>query len=420
MAKDHAQKFCEKCLRTMRADEFYKSNNLIKYPDGKINQCKKCVTMHVDNWDPETFAWILQECDVPYIPEEWNKLLESYGRDRSKVTGMTIMGRYLSKMQLNQWKKYRWSDTEFLQQLNDHKIEEAMKRQGYSMTDILQVQNINKFVIPEGGFKDPAPFDIQAQIEKQQQQQMEYSAPTPEPQTAQVEDYFAMQSGAEEDDIGNDLTQEEKTYLRLKWGKAYKPEEWVRLEQLYTEMSESYDIQGAGHEDILKLVCKTSLKSNQLLDIGDVEGAQKMVKMYDGLMKSGKFTAAQNKVENGETIDSISEIVEMCEKQGYIERFYIDEPKDMVDLTLKDMQRYTYSLVEGETNLASMIEAAIKQNYKEDKEAEENLETEIVDIDDLDYELMDKDFEEFNNFIEEDEEEDENIEELLEKMRGNT
>jgi hypothetical protein len=89
-----------------------------------------------------------------------------------------------------------------------------------------------------------------------------------------------------------DLTDEERIYLRLKWGKTYKPEEWVRLEQLYTEMMESYDIQAAGHIDTLKLICKASLKSNQLLDIGDIEGAQKAIKMYDSLMKSGKFTAA--------------------------------------------------------------------------------------------------------------------------------
>jgi hypothetical protein len=31
--------------------------------------------------------------------------------------------------------------------------------------------------------------------------------------------------------------------------------------------------------------------------MGDIEGAQKATKMYDGLMKSGKFTAAQNKAE---------------------------------------------------------------------------------------------------------------------------
>jgi hypothetical protein len=49
------------------------------------------------------------------------------------------------------------------------------------------------------------------------------------------------------------------------------------------------------------------------LDIGDIEGAQKVVKMYDALMKSGKFTAAQNKAEQGEFIDSIGELVALCE-----------------------------------------------------------------------------------------------------------
>jgi hypothetical protein len=73
-------------------------------------------------------------------------------------------------------------------------------------------------------------------------------------------------------------------------------------------------------------------------------------------MKSGKFTAAQNKAETGEYVDSISELVELCEKQGYIERFYIDEPNDRVDATILDMQRYTKTLIEKETNLSALIE----------------------------------------------------------------
>ena len=52
--------YCEKCNRTMSEENFYSSNNLEKYPsDGKLNQCKKCLTMHLDNWDPETYLWIL-------------------------------------------------------------------------------------------------------------------------------------------------------------------------------------------------------------------------------------------------------------------------------------------------------------------------------------------------------------------------
>ena len=117
--------YCEKCNRTMSGDQFYGSNNLEKYPEeGKLRQCKKCISAHVDNFNPDTYLWILQECDVPYIPDEWNKLLASYGKDKSKLTGMTILGRYLSKMKLKQWRDYRWEHTEHLQEIaNNGKVE---------------------------------------------------------------------------------------------------------------------------------------------------------------------------------------------------------------------------------------------------------------------------------------------------------
>lgn len=388
--------FCEKCKKAMRADEFYGSNNLEKYPNGKLNICKQCITQKVDNWDPETYLWILQEADVPYIPEEWQKLLESYAKDRSKVTGMTIIGRYLGKMKLKQFRDYRWKDTEFLQQLADHKIEEAMKRQGYGAAEITQVIEDKKVYIPEGELAIP---DLSA-------------APASDSHMYNGEDYFANQ--VEDIDIAGDLTDEDRRYLLIKWGKAYKPDEWVKLEQLYQEMSQSYDIQGAGHEDTLKLVCKTSLKANQLLDIGDVDGAQKMIKMYDGLMKSGKFTAAQNKAENGEFLDSISEFVLLCEKDGFIPRFYIDQPNDRVDETIKDLQGYTHSLVVEEMNLGNLIENAVKEMaIQESKEEDEDVEDELG-LEELD-ELKDEDFGEFNDFIEDEEKEDE---QLLRQLSG--
>ena len=142
------------------------------------------------------------------------------------------------------------------------------------------------------------------------------------------------------------------------------------------EMMESYDIQSAGHIDNLKLLCKTSLKANQLIDIGDVEGFQKMSKVYDQLMKSGKFTAQQNKAEQGEFVDSISELVTLCEKEGFIPRFYTDGPMDKVDETLLDMKNYTRSLVTEEMNLGNLIESAVKQIAIEKEKAEDE------DIDD--------------------------------------
>ena len=384
--------YCSKCNRTMGAEQFYGSNNTEKYPEGKLKQCKKCISMHVDNFNPDTYLWILQDCDTPYIPDEWNKLLETYARDKSKLTGMTILGRYLSKMKLKQYRDYRWKDTEFLQELANNKIEQTMKRQGYDAQSIAIAIDKASIAIPEGELVEP----VYAAAD----------APVPE-----FEDYFAQQAGAA-DDLDNDLTEEDRKYLRLKWGKTYKPEEWIALEQMYEEMMASYDIQGAGHIDTLKLVCKTSLKANQLIDIGDIEGFQKMSKVYDSLMKSGKFTAQQNKQENGEYVDSISELVELCEKEGFIPRFYIASPNDQVDATLQDLKHYTHTLVTEEMNLGNLIENAVKEMAKEEAKEEDE------DIDDeLDYEnidqLVDEDFVEHNQFLEDESDLDEKLLESL-------
>jgi len=83
--------------------------------------------------------------------------------------------------------------------------------------------------------------------------------------------------------------------------------------------------------------------------------------MYDALMKSGKFTAAQNKAENGDYIDSVSELVALCEKDGFIPRYYTDGPQDKVDRTIQDLQGYTRNLIMEEQNLGEMIEAAVRQ-----------------------------------------------------------
>lgn len=383
--------YCEKCRKTMDASNFYKTNNIEKYPDGRLRQCKKCITMHVDNWDPDTYLWILQEADVPYVPEEWDGLMARYARDKSKTTGSTILGRYLGKMRLKNWKDYRWKDTEFLRELSTSKVEQAMKQRGYDQQEIAKTLNDISYDIPEGELEIPE-YDDPPEA---------FSIPSP----LGVAEAPKMMIEEDEGDFQEDLTEDDKIYLRLKWGKNYKPSEWVQLEQLYNEMMDSYDIQQAGDINTLKLACKCSLKANQLIDIGDIDGAQKSTKMYNDLMKSGKWTAAQNKAEGGEVVDSVGELIELCEKQGYIERFYSDGPNDKVDFVIKDMQRYTRSLIEGEADLGNLIEIALKQNAKEDEDSK-NMNDDIVDevdasIEDIEKELKEKDYEDYADFQQE-------------------
>lgn len=145
--------------------------------------------------------------------------------------------------------------------------------------------------------------------------------------------------------------------------------------------------------------------------MGDVDGAQKMLRMYDSLMKSGKFTAAQNKANEDGVLNSISELVMICEKEGFIERYYTDGPKDRVDETIRDMKDYTRSLVVEEMNLGNLIENAVKEMAaqeakEEDEDVDEDLSLEEIEA------LKDSDYLEFSDFIDAEHEEDE---ELLER-----
>ena len=332
--------YCEKCNRTMAAEQFYTSNNLEKYPnDGKLNQCKKCLTMHVDNWNPDTYLWILQEIDVPYVPDEWNKLLAKYGQDRKKLTGLSILGRYLSKMKLKQYSIYRWEHTEHLQNVANKKIEETMLRSGYDREQIDEALMKATFTVPEGELTAPVIMSN-------------------DPVDDLSADFTIGQQV--EDSLVSDLTDEDRTYLCLKWGKTYRPDEWVRLEELYIQMTNSYDIQAAGDINTLKLACKTSLKANQLLDLGDIDGAQKATKMYESMMKAGKWTA-QERDSDSDAIDSIGELVAICEREGFIPKYFVEGPKDKADRVLQDMQKYTRDLIENESGLSIMMERAIKQ-----------------------------------------------------------
>ena len=81
------------------------STKFFTYKDGtKCELCKSCLTMHVNNWEPETYVWILEKFDVPYLPNEWNIIRDrEYNKDPYKMTGLSVIGRYLSKFKLKQW-----------------------------------------------------------------------------------------------------------------------------------------------------------------------------------------------------------------------------------------------------------------------------------------------------------------------------
>ena len=382
-----ASKICAKCGKMMDENtQFY------TYRDGsKTEMCKKCLTMHIDNFDSETYLWLLEKMDVPYVPSEWNILRDKAYAKNPNLNGMSVFGKYLSKMKLKQFKDFRWADTEKLAA----KMEMATMAQ---REERIQFEEDMKTQLEEGKISE-AEYKTMVSTETQ------YNNPIISPISIDnpfQEDNFIDESKLP--DIGADLTADDMTYLAMKWGRLYKPSEWVELEKKYKEMEQSFDIQDADTINTLILICKTDLKMNQSIDCGDVEGFQKLSKVSESLRKSAKFTAAQNKEQKNDYVDSVGELITMCERDGFIPRFATDIPQDKVDVTLKDMNEYVHKLVTQDLGFGQQIEDALKKIQIQQQMAEREAELEGNSD-----ELVDDDYEEFYDSVYEQKELDQEI-----------
>ena len=276
-----ANLICKKCNRSMDENNFY------TYKDGtKFDLCKKCLTMHINNFDPNTFLWLLEKADVPYIEEEWNVLRDrAFSKDPHGMNGMSVYGKYLSKMKLKQWKQYGWADTaKFEEQKKERDKARAAELEQLKIAQEMMKEKYERGEITESEYKTYMSTEVQNQ---------NLAPPTNYgvgPNNAYNEDNFLSED--EMVDPAAELTKEDKLYLAMKWGRLYRPNEWVELEKSYTDMENSFDIQDADTRNTLILLCKTNLKMNQALDSGDIETYKKLSTVSDSLRKSAKFTAA--------------------------------------------------------------------------------------------------------------------------------
>lgn len=352
--------YCQKCKKTLKDVQFY------TYKNGeKTELCKKCLTMHVDPYNPETFLWILEKMDVPWLPWEWNPLVSrAAARGSQYVTGTAIMGKYLGKMHLGQWGKLSWADTEVENEKRRKLTEDYVQTHGEEATDKETLHQ--KYVdgeISEAQYKTLLPAEL---------------PPPPPPPTdalAQPDDPYKENDFL--DDIESpaaQLTQDDKIYLAMKWGRNYHADQWIKMEKSYTDMCNSFDVQDADTKKNLMLLCKTWLKMDEAIDVGDIDGYQKLNRVAESQRKSCKFTAAQNKEEKGDFVDCIGQLVAYCEKEGgKIPRFDLDVPFDMVDKEIQDQKEYIHSLIYEDKALAQQIETYLKKREILDAETRKKM-----------------------------------------------
>lgn len=376
-------KLCDKCGKKIDEDNFY------QYKDGsKMPLCKKCYTMHMDAFDTNTFLWALKECDVPYIEEEWNVLRDkAWAKDPKKFSHMAIFGKYLSKMKLKQWRGLTWADTE--------RIAEERKEARAEAAEKSKSRNVELKAAFEAGEITEAEYKTFVNTEILYDEGSNLSPVTGNPITGpngfNAFDETQFIDEAELPDPAAELTKEDKIYLAMKWGRNYKPSEWIALEKNYSDMKKSFDIQDADSEKTLMFLCKANLKADQAIDCGDIDGFQKLMRSQEGLRKTAKFTAAQNKEDKADFVDCIGTMVAYCEKVGgVIPRLKLDYDYDIVDKVIKDMKEYNKSLVYEDTSLARQIEDYLRNRESADAKKRDEAEAKakglnIVEIEDEDH-----------------------------------
>jgi hypothetical protein len=178
-----------------------------------------------------------------------------------------------------------------------------------------------------------------------------------------------------EQDIQNDLTEEDIKYLSIKWGLLYKPSEWVKMEELYQKYAANYEL-STDREQILKTICKTDLKMNQAIDIGDTKTFKDLQSANDQLRKSAKFTDSQKQEVKQRDLDSIGQLVGFVEKEGGIIPQYfdpIDTSGDKLDFIINDLKHYTDNLVKNELGLGNLIESYIKKLEEQKTQTAEDI-----------------------------------------------
>ena len=417
---------CERCGKRLNEGSFY------TYKNGtKCEICKPCLTAHIDNFDSSTFEWILEKLDVPYIPTEWNVLRDkAFAKDPYKMNGMSVIGKYLAKMKLKQWNKYCYADTQKIQEeLEAAQQEKSEKYQ----KDKQQYQAELKTKLDEGQIS-LSQYQTLVSTETQNQQlppiygnvitgeqfkqvgQPPKKNPTSYEQAlSQVRNPFQEQNFIPESDLidpGAQLNDDDKLYLAMKWGRLYTPSQWVTLEQLYKQFMDSFDIQGAARIDTLKMICKTSLKMNEAIDCNDIETYQKLSRVYDSMMKSAKFTQAQNKEKEGNTIDSASALVDFVEAHsGEIPRYVCDQPQDIIDKIIIDLKNYNKSLIYEDKSLAQQIEKYLQDKRIADQMKRDKKQAQQLGLDNV--QLDDDDYVDFQDTYQQMEQHDENLNEQL-------
>lgn len=423
-----AQIVCPICQRTLQETRFLidKHNDIT----GRTQMCMDCMCTGIDNRAPSTFLHILQHFNKPYIESTWAKIANrTYQKNPMEFGPTSVIGKYLKAMNMNQFSNLSFADSdkciadikmtrppqierfwgkcdpivlcdgevtltnahEYTKSrlTEDEALQKRIDKSAYAIgTNSVTMQKLIEagVVVGDNGatagqniitseIKKAAQQLVDAQTqaqekEREREEAREAEAAKPKNMVAGLDPALTQDNDAI---VMNSLTKEDQAYLISKWGAYYTPSQWVKMERMYQEYAQEYEL-NIDRAETLKKICATSIKMDEALETGDVNGYKNLSAVYGQLRKDGKFTEAQNKAEVVRPFDTVGEIVRLCEDVGGPIPEWGDPemyPQDQLDVILNDYKEYVYHLVKNEMGLGQIIERYVEKLEKAERDRED-------------------------------------------------
>ena len=211
-----------------------------------------------------------------------------------------------------------------------------------------------------------------------------------------------LKASGEIDDELPGIADQKRKKLQERWGANYDDEALRYLENLYSGLMTTQNVNGALQVDQAIKICKMSYEiDNRIREGSDFD---KLLASYDKLVKAAEFTPKN--VKNINDFDSVGELIKWLEKKGWHNKFFDGVTRDIVDETIKNIQNFNQRLYTNESGIGEQISERIN-SLKQAKAIEEesyygtNKEYDLDTYDDQGYSMLVKD-EEFDVGLTED------------------
>lgn len=213
--------------------------------------------------------------------------------------------------------------------------------------------------------------------------------------------YNAFKELKEQDKLEEELpeiAERRRRELQEKWGKNYDDEALHYLDDLYRGMLATQNVNGKLQKDQAEKICKISYE----IDARIREGVDfdKLLASYDKLVKAADFTPKN--VKNINDFDTCGELIKWMEKKGWVNKYYDNVPRDVVDETIANIQAFNQRLYTNETGIGDEITrrlASLKQAEKLEQGSYYKTGSEVEDLDQYEIDGYDKLIHDSDDFI---------------------